>query len=228
MLGPVLTSTRTFLSLAPCLSFYLACLEYIRVSVPLSDRPSKRGRLLRHVKNEEYADGYQCVRFHPDGLILGTGTGDALVRIWDMKQAVSFVLHRTCTLQHTRRLGRCYGNHVVCHALPKCVSRLWFVLLIQNTSCVFCFFSLNVKRYGWTIRDLRFHPRSLVLSPCWGFITGCALLLVEFRPVSVTYSITVQPHGFCGRTEQNRELHLVHDSKPGPSFQNIVVTPHGL
>ncbi|CAB1099230.1 unnamed protein product [Ectocarpus sp. CCAP 1310/34] len=48
-----------------------------------------RGRLLKHVKNDEYSEGYNCVRFHPDGLILGTGTGDALVRIWDMKQAAN-------------------------------------------------------------------------------------------------------------------------------------------
>ena len=30
--------------------------------------------------------GYASAEFHPDGLILGTGTQDALVRIWETRQ----------------------------------------------------------------------------------------------------------------------------------------------
>lgn len=29
--------------------------------------------------------GYSCARFHPDGMILGTGTKDSLVRIWELR-----------------------------------------------------------------------------------------------------------------------------------------------
>lgn len=44
---------------------------------------------LTKVEDSTVDTGYTCAAIHPDGLILGTGTGDSRVRIWDVKSQAS-------------------------------------------------------------------------------------------------------------------------------------------
>ncbi|RKP08382.1 WD40-repeat-containing domain protein [Thamnocephalis sphaerospora] len=37
------------------------------------------------LESEDSKDGFASIRFHPDGLILATGTNDGVVRVWDVK-----------------------------------------------------------------------------------------------------------------------------------------------
>eukprot|EP01120_Amphizonella_sp_Union-15-10_P015559 TRINITY_DN8036_c0_g1_i1.p1 TRINITY_DN8036_c0_g1~~TRINITY_DN8036_c0_g1_i1.p1 ORF type:complete len:497 (-),score=98.44 TRINITY_DN8036_c0_g1_i1:168-1658(-) len=45
----------------------------------------KNGQTLVNVKNPSGDAAFTCGQLHPDGLILGTGTDDSFIRIWDVK-----------------------------------------------------------------------------------------------------------------------------------------------
>jgi len=45
------------------------------------------GRCVRHM--QDLSSGFQCMKFHPDGLILAGGTEENTVQVWDIKDQVT-------------------------------------------------------------------------------------------------------------------------------------------
>ena len=46
------------------------------------------GSTLLHLRNDK---ALACIQFHPDGLLVGTGTSDAMIQMWDVKKGENVV-----------------------------------------------------------------------------------------------------------------------------------------
>ncbi|XP_070571995.1 pre-mRNA-processing factor 19-like [Ptychodera flava] len=46
----------------------------------------RTGRVLTRISDDSVNHPLTCAQFHPDGLIFGTGTGDSMIKIWDLKE----------------------------------------------------------------------------------------------------------------------------------------------
>ncbi|CAO3667095.1 unnamed protein product [Umbelopsis ramanniana] len=106
------------------------------------------GSTLISVTDSETDAGYTAANFHPDGMILGCGTADSTVRIWDIKSqrpAASFTGHTG----KITALNFSENGYILAVASEDNLVKLWDLRNLTNTKT----FTLEE---GYKIHDLKF------------------------------------------------------------------------
>ncbi|KAJ3332616.1 hypothetical protein HDU76_013658 [Blyttiomyces sp. JEL0837] len=75
----------TALALHPCGDYFAS----VSLDSAWAFNDIESGSQVSKISNPDVTSGYSAVSFHPDGLILGTGTVDSKIRLWEVKSATN-------------------------------------------------------------------------------------------------------------------------------------------
>ncbi|ORZ23035.1 WD40-repeat-containing domain protein [Absidia repens] len=90
------------------------------------------GKPLMETVDQENQSGYSAIQFHPDGMLLGAGTVDGVVRIWDVKSqsvAANFADHAG----QIQALAFSENGYILATASTDNLVKLWDLRKLSNT-----------------------------------------------------------------------------------------------
>ncbi|KAI8343592.1 WD40-repeat-containing domain protein [Chlamydoabsidia padenii] len=90
------------------------------------------GQALMETVDQDNQSGYSSIQFHPDGMLLGAGTTDGVVRIWDVKSqsvAANFADHSG----QIQALAFSENGYILATASKDNLVKLWDLRKLSNT-----------------------------------------------------------------------------------------------
>jgi len=116
----------------------------------------RAGRLVTKVNDQSGGVALTCAQFHPDGLLVGTGTADANIKIWDLKEGTNVANFPGHSGQISALSFSENGYYLATAADDSCV-KLWDLRKLKN------FKTLQLED-GYEVRDLCFDSSGTYLA----------------------------------------------------------------
>jgi len=115
----------------------------------------RSGQLITKVTDS--GEALTCAQFHPDGLILGTGTADSIIKIWDLKEQRNVANFEGHAGQISALSFSENGYYLATATADDACVKLWDLRKLKN------FKTIQLEE-GYEVRDLSFDQSGTYLA----------------------------------------------------------------